>query len=402
MKIQKFIYIKSLVFVLSSLMLTKLVYAEALLNGVATHAELGTEQFVAGLFSSTLSKNASTILSSNEEKAIEVRVLADRLSTRRFKRMWIEGMAINASPQELEKQAKNMAAFSNMLRVRLKMGDIFAVRRSMEDVQVLVNGTQIGVIDDPKFFDLLLRTWIGPVPLSSDFRDALLSEGVIKPGPLARFEQTTPTEERRDAIAAAIGGTAGGASDATAATAAAAASTVASAKPKIDVPAPGLPKSDQTKIALAPPKVDSPTATPTPEATPKPTQAPKQVATAPKQEALDESIFDDEEDVEFTAESLLKEQLYYTQLAKYTHKFLQYPQRAWDRGREGNIRLRVTIDRKGKVINTELLEEARYRSLNREAEDAVKRASPYPPMPDEVAGKDYSFTFRIAFKIVNR
>ncbi|VUD52652.1 hypothetical protein TDB9533_01673 [Thalassocella blandensis] len=402
MNIRKLIFIKSLVFILTSLFLAKNLYAEALLNGVTTHSELGTEQFVAGLFASTLSKNASSILTANEEKAIEVRVLADRLSTRRFKRMWIEGMAINASPQELEKQANNMAAFSNMLRVKLKRGDIFAVRRSVDDVSVLVNGTQIGLIEDPAFFDLLLRTWIGPVPLSSDFRDELLSEGVIKSGPLALFEQTAPTAERRDAIAAAIGPVTSTTSESTKAAAAAAATTVAAVKPKIDVPAPGLPKADQTKIALAPPKVDTPTATPTPEATPKATPTPQKVAIAPKQEILDESIFDEEEDIEFTAESLLKEQLYYTQLAKYTHKFLQYPQRAWDRGREGNIRLRVTIDRDGKVINTELLEEARYRSLNREAQDAVKRASPYPPMPEEVSGKDYSFTFRVAFKIVNR
>lgn len=381
------------------------VQAEPLLNGVATHAELGQEQFIAGLYSSTLSSKANVILTSPEEKAIEVRVLADRLSTRRFKRMWIEGMAINASPKELEEQAKNMATFSNLLRVKLRQGDVFTVRRTNSDTRVVMNGTQLGVIADPSFFDLLLRTWIGPVPLSSDFRTELLSEGVIKPGPLARFEETQPSEERRLAIAQALagkdmlaqndeetGGSEGGAD-----------------APKIDLAKPSLPTAGPGKIAVAPPKVvttpkSTPTPTPEPKATvaatpkPTPTPAPK-VAVAPTQEELDESIFDDEDDFEFTAESLLKEQLYYTQLAKYTHKFLKYPQKAFERGREGNIRLRVTINRNGKVADVELLEEAKYSSLNREAKMAVKRASPYPPMPEEVGGDDYSFTFRIAFKV---
>ncbi len=371
-------------------------YADPLLNGVATHSELGKEQFVAGLFTTTLSTSANSILSSQENKRLQVRVLANQLSSRRFRRMWIEGMAINSSPSELEKHARDMANFSNMLKIKMISGDIFTVDRREDNIQVSVNGILLGEIEDPQFFDLLLRTWIGPVPLSSDFRKDLLTEGSIKPGPLTRFESTRPSDERIAAIEKAVEFKRESTSE----------ETIASSnKPKVapppitavidkpSIPTIDTPPTTAPKLALAPPKLEIAEPTPTPKPKPKP------VALAPTQQALDESIFDDDGSDDITAESLLKEQLYYSQLAKYTYKYIQYPERAWDRGREGNIRLRVTIDRNGKVTKTEILDEARYSSLNKEAKKAVSRASPYPSVPDEIKGEDYSFTFRIVFKI---
>ncbi len=403
--------------------------AEPLLNGVATHSELGTEQFIAGLYTSTLSDSNSMILSSQEEKRIEVRVLADQLSTRRFKRMWIEGMAINSSPAELERHAKHMADFSNLLKIKMIAGDIFTVSRDSDIVEVAINGASLGEIDDTAFFDLLLRTWIGPVPLSSDFRQDLLVSGAIKPGPLSRFESTRPTETRIAVIKSALEAKQARESAEEKAPVAVAQAPVKAkieapiekkAKPKVKAPtiaAPGTtatvagaaaataanadsPSSDskpENKVAMAAPKVEE-----TPEASPTSTPKPKKVALAPKQEELDLSIFEDEGDDEFTAESLLKEQLYYSKLAKYTGRFTRYPQRSWDRGQEGSVRLRVTIDRKGNVTRSEILEETKYRALNKEALKAVKRASPYPSMPEEVKGDDYSFNFTVTFKIVDR
>ncbi len=371
--------------------------ADPLLNGVATHAELGKDQFIAGLFVSTLSSVPNAILASQEEKRLQVRVLAEQLSSRRFRRMWIEGMAINSSPAELERNADNLAKLSNMLKIKMIAGDIFTVDRTFEQIRVSINGTTLGEIDDPRFFDLLLRTWIGPVPLSSDFRADLLSEGSIKPGPLSLFESTRPSDARIAAIEQAVAARA--AAEETAQQEPGEGSDTVAAL----TPAQGLAGSGATaeapKVDIAAPKIE--TASPTPK--PRPTPTPKPViALAPQEEELDESIFEDDDGDVFTAESLLKEQLYYSQLAKYTNRFLRYPQRAWDRGREGNIRLRVTIDRKGKVVDTEFLEEAKYSSLNKEARNAVGRASPYPSMPEDIDGDEYSFTFRIAFRISNQ
>lgn len=356
------------------------------LNGVATHTELGKDQFIAGLFLSSLSVSARDVLISNEEKRLQVRVLAPALSSRRFQRMWIEGMAINSSPAELEKHAENLAMFSNFLKVKMIQGDIFSIDRNNAGVKVAINGTIIGEVKDPYFFDLLLRTWIGPVPLSSGFRTDLLASGTIKPESLNRFEATRPSDQRIAAIDKAVAARA----------AAAQAKLAASAAPKkVDPPKVKPPKVTAPTVAVAKPK--KPTPKPRPKRTPTPT--PVQIVLAPQQQELDESIFDEDDGVEFTAESLLREQLYYSQLAKFTHRFLKYPQRSWDKGEEGNIRVRVTINREGKVQKTELLEKSPHKLLNKEAKNAVKRANPYPAVPPGIAGNRYSFTFRVSFKM---
>lgn len=391
--------------------------AAPLLNGVAVHTELGKEQFIAGLYSDSLSKEAMPLLTEDVNKRIQVRVLADELSSRRFKRMWIEGIAINSSQADLQANAQKMADFSNMLRAKLVKGDILTIDRSMtEGLTVNLNGTLLGTVDDRHFFDLLLRTWIGSVPLSSNFREQLLNEGEIQSDLLARFEATRPSDERIAAVERAI----------TAATQKEREEQKAAVQPvlaAVEEPAPTLieaPTLTKPSLALAPPTlgIDPPdmsapgkteqasTEQKNPEVKKEPTKAqtPTQVAKAtptPKPSAsADEDILEDEDDGEaFTAASLLSRQLYIGQVKSWAQKELSYPDRALRRSWEGNVRLDVTLDRKGKVVTVEIAEQAEHDVLTKEALRAVKDAAPFPSMPDDVKGDTFLFTLPVAFKL---
>ena len=390
--------------------------ADPLLNGVATHTELSQEQFIAGLYTSTLSTERNDILLREEDKRMQVRVTADSITPRRFRRMWIEGMAINSSSSELEKHSENMAAFSNMLRVRLAAGDIFTVDRTASEVSVIINGTTLGTINDPTFFDLLLRTWIGPVPLSSNFRDSLLKAGETDPDTLARFEATRPTDERIAAIENAIQNrpvpatepqvaqvdtSSEGASPSVARPAINAPGTTAAVvrPPDLSLAQPQQERSQQSSQQQE--NAGTPTA-PTPRPTATPTARPTQVAVAPKpapSAVRDSSVLDEEDDEEFTASSLLQQQLYIAELKRWSNKFTEYPRRALDRNQQGTVRVSVTIDRQGNVKNAEVVEETRYSLLNRGAVDIVEKASPYPAIPDDIAGENFTFSFPIIFQI---
>src|SRR5690554_4544523 len=77
-------------------------YANALLNGLAVHEELGNEQFIGALYSETLSDNADALTNGSSAIRMELKIVAPTgLTTRRFRRMWIEGMAINNPSQQL-------------------------------------------------------------------------------------------------------------------------------------------------------------------------------------------------------------------------------------------------------------------------------------------------------------
>ena len=385
--------------------------ADPLLNGVATHTELSQEQFIAGLYTSTLATERNDILLKDEDKRMQVRVTADSITPRRFRRMWIEGMAINASSSELEKHSENMAAFSNMLRVRLAAGDIFTVDRTASEVSVIINGTTLGTINDPSFFDLLLRTWIGPVPLSSDFRDSLLKAGETDPGLLARFEATRPTDERIAAIENAIQNRPAASTEPEVAQVETAPESTAPSVPRPAISAPSTGSAAVTPPDLSLAKVQqdggaqqensSTPTTPTPQPTAAPTPRPTQVAVAPKPtpRAARESILDEEDDEEFTASSLLQQQLYIAELKRWSNKFTEYPRRALDRNQQGTVRVSVTIDRKGNVKNAEVIEETRHSLLNRGAIDIVENASPYPAIPNDITGENFTFSFPIIFQI---
>ena len=127
------------------------------LNGISTHFELGDEQFIAALYLDEYSSNAQDILFLKSPQQMQIRIMADRLSSRRFKRMWVEGMAINATTDQLKTQSKNMAKFSNMLKIRLKRGDIFEINKDNELVSIYLNNVLLGEIYYTDFFSLLLR-----------------------------------------------------------------------------------------------------------------------------------------------------------------------------------------------------------------------------------------------------
>lgn len=370
--------------------------ADTALNGVAIYTELGQEQYIAGLYTSKLSSVQREVLSSNEEKELQVRILANSISSRAFKKMWIEGLAINASSRELETHSQNMAKFSNMLKIRLLRGDVFTMQRSLNDVTIILNGSTVGKINDPSFFDILIRAWIGPVPLSTEFRQALLSGGEMEPDLVSRFQTTQPSASRIAAISAGLGAI--GASSTNTVTLAVKDEPTPTPKKATPVPKKATPVP---KKATPTPKKEAPKVV---KKVVKPVEPPQLLLGPTDGALLDSSIFDvTEEDIEYTAESLLTQQLYIAKLKKWSQRFLKYPVMAQKRGQQGSVRLSVTVDDDGKVLSTEILEAAKHPVLTEAAVTAVESASPFPRIPPSIRiqGDTFVFSLPVAFVLVN-
>jgi len=90
---------------------------------------------------------------------------------------------------------------------------------------------------------------------------------------------------------------------------------------------------------------------------------------------------------------------YASKLKNHTAQHVKYPKRALDRGWEGEVHLRITIDAKGQVQDIQVVEESRYSNLNREALRSVERANPYPPIPAALGLETYEFTMPINFRL---
>ncbi len=409
------------------------VLAKPALNGMAPHTELGKERFIAALYSNTLSKDANAILNSTEARRMELKVTARFLSARSLNSMWIEGMAINNSSTELEAHAENLAKLTNMVRKRLLQGDVLAIDYAPSiGTTVSVNDVELGTIASPEFFPLLLRSWIGRVPLSSDFRKQLLAEGDVGASIAGRYASIEPDPARIEVVS-------GWANSKPPAPPAAldADSEEASSTPQLAIapppppvklsPPPGnvdtapaptrqpsrsqaqstveaIKKQDPQKVAASLPKNKpapaQPKATeqPKPPAEPKPEPVVVAKAATPAPAVEDEEDDDFEEEI-FSATSLLDRQFYVSSSLFSIQKNVKYPRRALERQQQGTVRLAITVDRNGAVQQIVTVEESKHRALDRAAVDAVEDASPFATVPNGVGGDSFTFTAPITFAL---
>lgn len=380
---------------ISLLIISQATRAEPMLNGIAVHQELGQEVFIGALFSESLSNDADTLINNTQPMRMELKIVApDGLTTRRFSRMWIEGMAVNSKADVLTAQADNMVKFDGLFKGRFVKNDFISFSNNPgRGVDIAVNGVALGNIKDNAFFSMLLSTWIGKIPLSSEYRDSLLKVGDVDASLRGRFAAIAPTAARTAevrewtgtlvAVEEAKSSASSSSKSSTAAAKVAAAAVVAKPElPKLDVPAIEKPALD----------VPVPTA-PVEKTTPAAAAATATAAVAAKAEE------EDEEGPALTAQSLLARQFYVSDAIKKIRGKTKYPQRALDRSQAGNVRVSVVIDREGNILNTNLLESSKFDLLNKEAIEAVKRSAPFPPLPNEVSGARFEFTVPIRWTL---
>lgn len=378
---------------ISLLILCNLTRAEPMLNGIGVHQELGREVFIGALYSESLSNDADTLMNNIQPMRMELKIVApDGLTTRRFSRMWIEGMAVNSKADALTAQADNMVKFDGLFKGRFLKDDFIVFTNAPgRGVDIAVNGVVLGNIKDNAFFSMLLSTWIGKIPLSSDYRDSLLKVGDVDAGLRGRFSTIIPSTTRTAEIKAWTGPQVEVNSTKTAEVTSSKSSTAA----KIDAVAitkPELPKLDVPTIEK--PALDIPAPL---------TQAEKPIAISaatassarakPAVAAVEEEEEEEEEEgPALTAQSLLARQFYVSDAIKKIRSKTKYPQRALDRGQAGNVRVAIVIDRQGNILSTNILETSKFELLNKEALEAIKRSAPFPELPVEMAGARFEFS----------
>ena len=354
--------------------------ADPMLNGIAVHTDLSKEQFIGALYSSPLSDNPDTLLASTQPMKMELKIVApEGVPTRRFSRWWIEGMAINNSPTLLTDQADNMVKFDNLFKGRfVQNDDIVFMYEPGKGVNISVNDVMLGTIPGDKFFSMLLRTWVGKVPLSSDYKDGILKAGNVSEDIKARFDKIKPSKERVAEVA-----------------------NWSKIKSATDLAAEKEKEKEKEAAAKSSAQTSSADA--------------KQLAAAQKAEAAKAEAArleaakaaaakaapasDEDEKPALTAQTLLARQFYVSDLLKKIFANTHYPRRALDRNQAGSVRIAVVIDRQGKIVSTSLLQGSEFDSLNDAALDAINKASPFPAVPDSISGSTFEFTAPLKFTL---
>lgn len=367
--------------------------AELQLNGSAIYEDLGKQQFVAALFVEDLSSNANSIQLQQSPKRMEVRIIND-YSKRRWLNLWMQSISINNDRESFSGSAQEVIDIMRAPRSAPKRGDVIEYLFDPDQgTSVRFNGTELITNYPPEVFNILLRTWIGPIPPSTAFKDQLLGNSID----MDADELLTDIQPQSSRVALA-------------------ASWMAPA---------------QEPIALEPVSDEATTAADTPEAEPQLAAAesiaadpestaaatdqaetlegPEQIAAETEQIADNEDTKlaatedtgeeQEEEIADFNVSEALAQRDYTPLVVAQIYKAIRYPNRAADKNQQGTVRIGVTIDRSGDLISAVITQESRYRLLNQAAHKAVKKAAPFPQLPEEMKADSFEVNLPITFRL---
>ena len=119
-----------------------------------------------------------------------------------------------------------------------------------------------------------------------------------------------------------------------------------------------------------------------------------------------EEVVKEEQSAEETIESqdVIKESIlrYQDSVKQKIQEERRYPRWALRLGREGAVRISFILLSSGEIEDVRLLGSSGIDELDTEAIDAVKRASPFLPFPDNFAKSELQFEIDIVFRIVEK
>jgi TonB family protein len=315
-----------------------------------------------------------------------LRITADRWSPSQFAQQWNQMILINNGGSALNANVMDVLNFTGAPKSDLVAGDELVIELDRGTTQITLNGTTVVRSTNPNLFNMLLNTWIGARPPSSEFKRDILNLPRDKAGTdlLARFDTIKPSDSRRKQVA-------GWGIKETEPAAAAVAATAAIPKPKAvetvttteskteskTEPKKALPSEPDKTIASTP----SASAAATPVAAAKTAPEPDPAAAKAKRAHLDELYSE-----------------YVNLVRRSVSRKIVYPKRAIKQEREGLVVMKVVLTHAGAVVSATVSQSADD-LLDNAAMEAFAKGAPYPAMSDEIDAASYEFLIPVVFKL---
>lgn len=404
------------------------------LNGLSTYVQLRDDYYIGGLYLETLNSDAEDIIYSAGAKRMELRVLIDKWSPRRFAQQWNQLLLINNNADSINNFSDEILSFLDLPKDDLIAGDKITIDLDPANgTSVYLNGVKAFQVKDNEFFNLLLNTWIGPRPPSSGFKNNLLtlSTDTANTELLTRYESSEPSEERSAKVAkwfaieskktkkepsedrqsrdedTQVAGIAPPSTDTTKAKRLGD-NTTSIEKPELKIALETVSTLNKPVLELEKPAFTSAStsiatgvAGSAPVGSTNTTQKADGAPAENKTETEDvksEQSPPEQDNGENNAQNEMFA-AYQKMIVGLTFKNTEYPDRAYEFKQQGKVIIKVVINREGKVLD--IIEESlsKYGQLNRAAVKAVKKTSPYPKLPSNLIAKEITVTLPFTFKI---
>lgn len=404
-----------------------------MLNGTAIHTSLQLDYYYAALFSESPSEDSQTLLWQDNQR-MEITILVDEWSKRRFTQHLGQAIAINNTTDDQEHHAKDIATFNTLFKDYLIRGDRIVISKNIDKgTQISINGITLMETKSHDFFTLFLNTWLGARPPSSIFKASILGqEATVDSYMMTSYESLTASATRINDLkkwnkqeapkvkslpiktdTKKIEKNIAEINIAEKETVVAktidikTVPIIIAAQPRYANTTEFIESEDiSTTISAeySPFNLDEENTTTTTnlKKSSHPDDANKSLAKDNPASLLASNTKDD-----ILAQNALAEineqkkhllKLYRSTILTSTYKKIVYPSSAIDKNQQGKVVLKVTVDRSGKVQSIDLKEKSEFKLLNKAADRAVTKAH-FPSVPSELEGDEFEFLLPIKFSL---
>ena len=397
------------------------------LNGTAIHTSLQQDYYYAALFSESPSEDSQTLLWQDNQR-MEITILVDEWSKRRFTQHLGQAIAINNTTDDQEHHAKDIATFNTLFKDYLIRGDRIVISKDIDKgTKISINGIMLMETKSHDFFTLFLNTWLGARPPSSIFKASILGQeatvdtymmtsyeslraSATRINDLKEWNKKDPQKTKSPSVKKV------------------AAKVTVVAKKKVVAVKSTAKKPEPIIIETQPRYVDTTELIESEDMATtiaseyssfnfdeENTSTASNIKKASHPDAVDKTASSDNPASLLASNSkddklanialaemiekrkhLLK--LYRSTILTSTYKKIVYPSSAIDKNQQGKVLLKVIVDRSGKVKSIDLKEKSKFKLLNKAADRAVAKAH-FPSVPSELEGDEFEFLLPIKFSL---
>jgi len=372
------------------------VAAQLNLKSVSVYSDISKDYFVAAIHTTGNGKDVN-LFDNQLERRIELRIVARKMFSWDFSRLWVNGAAVNGSKKDFFKNTENILEFTRCIKGALVKGDVVNMTYDGQGYTTLnINGIDIFTFKRPSFFNLMLKALVGEVPLSTKMRSELLSDSHdVGPDTWALYESLAPEGARIELVQSWVEGK----SD----------SMDMEEAENGEV----SPKTDKKRLSGAKPNskpvhksaANKPRVKVDKNSGKQFAQVKKASSVASKNSAKKAVLTSDGDELEslehvFTIESILAEKEFSKTVCKWLEKLAGFPILVSNRPEKDSIKFTLTLDRQGNLLHYKQFDESKFSALNRGAIKLIKKSEPYPTFPNEIKNKliDLDFYFYLHWR----
>jgi len=364
--------------------------ADIPLKGIGLYSDLSAKYYYGALYIEDASLDADEIVASNSDLRMEMRFIADKVSKRRFTKLFNDMIAINNSGKTIRQFTDEILDFTQTVQGDLLYGDRMEIIRQEGNLSVKINGVLVMESNNPDFANVLLRGWIGLLPPTPSFKRHVLS---LDENPHVIAYETLDQDISRKAVVAKW-----------------LTPVRVALLEQQQVKEEEIQEEKQlakVKQAVQKQRVIAKTETNADE------KAKQLALQREKERELERQRIENERKRQARLAALkaekekerarlkkiqLAESDYYKQLINRAMQSVVYPRRAFERGQEGLVKVRINIDKDGNLKDAQMIQSSEINILDAAAVMSAKRAQPYPKVPDLVATNNDTLEFTIPYR----